>query len=237
METSDSFYTKFARSYSRYAESQKAYLRSVDSFVAQNLPHGLRVVDIGSGTGSRARTIAAACKAESLALVDNSDGMVSIAQDAGGAIVLKADISSTAPVSDRRYQASLCLWNVIGHIPSKEGRLAALRNIYSLLEPGGILFLDVNNRYNVAHYGISSVAKNALKDLLRRDDRGDFRLDMEIEGSPVSTTVHIFSPLEVRRLIKKAGFKIVKTEHIDYRTGERGRNALAGQLAFMLIRP
>lgn len=235
MQPSKTFYTRFAGSYSGYAAQKESYIHSVDNFIRDEAGFSSgAVIDVGAGDGKRGKRLANSLGASEIVFVDNSEGMVQILKDIPGASVVSADISQIHFSHESTYETVLCLWNVLGHVPY-QGRATALKNLSSLVGENGHIFLNVNNRYNKAQYGIRSVMKNIFKDIfVRSRSNGDFPLKVMTDEGEFSTNVHIFSPFEVERMIKKAGLKIVKRKCIDYRTGEY-RNALwKGQLVYKL---
>ena len=115
--------------------------------------------------------------------------------------------------------------------------MVALKNIAGLMSGDGILFLDVNNRYNVTHYGLMSVLRNIIKDIFISDDsNGDFDLNFNTEKGQIHTKVHIFSPSEIESLVKTAGFVILKRKIINYKTGRKSSSVLGGQLVYKLCK-
>lgn len=238
MEPSAKFYTQFASSYDSYAAKRKGYLSAVNSFIKKEIGSAEHVVDIGAGDGNRlTEVIRLIGHSVDATLVDNSDGMINALKKAGFPKVIKADIASPEFHLNEEYDIAFCLWNVLGHIPTDKGRGAALSNIAKLLKKDGYLFLDVNNRYNAAHYGIAAVARNILRDLFRpRAENGDFKLSVDISGHLVETSVHIFSPIEMEKLIRSAGLKVVKRTVINYETGRTVNNTWSGQLVYKLAK-
>ena len=200
---SEIFYTLFAKHYRAYASQRQVFLDVVDDFIkSESLPHK-SIIDIGSGDGKRAKCIADIMMAKNLTLVDNSQGMISLANKVNGADILLADISNSEFKSAKKYDIVLCLWNVLGHIPSASRRLTAMINLKNLVSNGGFIFLDINNRYNISQYGFGEVVKNILKDLLMHNDcNGDFELGLNAAAGEIRTKVHLFAPFEMDQLIK-----------------------------------
>jgi len=50
----------------------------------------------------------------------------------------------------------------------------------------------------------------------------------------IETTVHIFNPFEIEKLIKLAGLKIEKRKIINYRSGKICKTIFGGQLVYKL---
>ena len=235
---SPEFYAEFAPWYREYASKKEAYLQSVDDFIKADANGKRSIIDIGAGDGTRLLKILAAMGGSVRAVViDNSDGMIDLLQKIPNVKVLKADIASPKFHPVGKYEIVLCLWNVIGHVMTEKERIMALKHMAGLLEDDGIIFLDVNNRYNVVQYGFKSVLVNIMKDVLSRDERnGDFALTIEAGGKKICTVVHLFSPTEVERLINAAGLKVVQRRMIDYETGKHVDNVWSGQLIYKLAK-
>lgn len=236
--SSSMFYTEFAKAFESYALLRKSYTEGVDRFVVDEIGAANTIVDIGSGNGKRATRLAKELGARSLTLVDNSDGMLDQIRVSKGISVIKADISDSEYQPNEKYDLVLCLWNVLGHIPSNK-RKTALGNLASLLNPSGMIILDVNNRYNISQYGFVAVVRNIFRDIFsRKTTNGDFELCLgtNSESADIKTTVHLFSPAEMNRLIRSAGLQIDKRVIISYENGTRQKNVLGGQLVYKLTK-
>src|ERR1700747_3407385 len=68
-------------------------------------------------------------------------------------------------VTSQQFDIITCLWNVLGHVPTPEKRLRALRAVARLLAPHSRFFLDVNHRYNLSCYGILPTSARWIRDL------------------------------------------------------------------------
>lgn len=237
MYSSEIFYSRFAKSYAQYSATKQAYLSSVNTFIKQEAGIVETMVDVGSGDGKRSKEIANLLSIDNFTLIDNSEGMINLSKNIPGATVLKDDISSVEFKSKKKYDAVLCLWNVLGHIVF-DRRVSALKNLASLINDKGFIFLDVNNRYNAVHYGIKMALKNICKDILNpKISNGDFKLNIDIDqGQQINTTVHIFNPYEIERLFKLAGLRILKRKIINYQTGKVKNKFWNGQLVYKLTK-
>ena len=236
MYSSETFYSRFAKSYAQYATTKQAYLSSVNTFIKQEAGTVKTMVDVGSGDGKRSKEIANLLGIDNFTLIDNSDGMVNLSKNIPGATILKDDISNAEFKLENKYDVVLCLWNVLGHIVF-DRRVTALKNLVSLVNDKGVIFLDVNNRYNAVHYGIKATLKNICKDILTpKISNGDFELNINTDQGQINTIVHIFNPNETKHLFKLAGLKVLKTEIINYKTGEEKSNFWSGQLIYKLAK-
>ncbi len=233
---SSTFYTKFAKTYEQYASLRAAYITAVNTFVVNEIGPIRTIIDIGSGSGTRAVQLAEKCGARHLTLVDNSDGMIAHINKIKNVRVVKDDISSPECSLAGEYDLVLCLWNVLGHTP-EQTRKMALVNLLSLAGNSGVIILDVNNRYNISQYGIKAVAGNILKDIFfPRDSNGNFILRVDTESGNIQTVVHLFNPFEIEQLFRAVGLKIVKRRVIDYTDGSFCKTIFGGQLVYKLAR-
>lgn len=236
MYSSETFYSRFAKLYVQYSATKKAYLSSVNTFIKQEAGIMKTMVDVGSGDGKRSKEIADLLGIDDFTLIDNSEGMINLSKNIHGATVFENDISSTEFKSEKKYDIVLCLWNVMGHI-AFDRRVNALKNLVSLVDDKGFVFLDVNNRYNAVHYGMKAFIKNICKDILTpKISNGDFELNIDTEQGQINTIVHIFNPNEMELLLKSAGIKILKRKIINYKTGEVKSNFWSGQLVYKLAK-
>lgn len=232
MLSSDNFYSLFAPSYGEYACKRKTYLDAVDALVSKEIPlHASSLVDMGAGDGRRALQIAASSGISDITLIDNSPGMRSLVPVEAKARLLCADITENIIDESISGDVVLCLWNVLGHIP-KSGLHKALINMRAFMKENGVAFVDVNNRHNIAQYGLGA-AKNYVHDVVSNSG-GDFPLTIEAGGESVSTNVHIFSKREIETAFKNAGLVIENRVYIDYKTGVRKHTQFGGQLAYKL---
>ncbi|MEI6553138.1 MAG: class I SAM-dependent methyltransferase [bacterium] len=235
--SSDVFYTQFAQTYAQYAFGKKDYITAVNRFICKESISPSNILDVGSGDGKRAKTIADAIGVKNITLVDNSEGMVLLSKKITDATVIYADITRRDFDFKKKYDLVLCLWNVFGHIATENERIIAMKNLGNLLSDGGVLFIDVNNRYNSTHYGKFSVFRNLLKDLfLSKDKTGNFDLSFKADTGNITTKVHIFNPKEIEYLIKSAGLTVEKRIILNYKTGTVEENFWKGQLVYKIIK-
>lgn len=236
MLPSNTFYTYFAQSYSEYSLQKSAYLSSVNNFIKQESGHPKSLVDVGSGDGRRSREIANLLKVKNVSLIDNSAGMIALSKRILGTKIIKSDISSHNFTLGNRFDVVLCLWNVLGHICEGK-RKHALMNVASLIKDDGVLYLDVNNRYNISQYGIKSATTNLVKDCIyKKSTNGDFVLSINTPSREIQTIVHIFSPQEIENLIVSAGLTIDTRKVINYESGTTEKYIWRGQLVYKLKR-
>ncbi len=96
---------------------------------------------------------------------------------------------------------------VLHQIPSKDLRLQFLNEAKRVLRPKGLLILTVWKLYKIEH--IISIIKNLFLKILGKT-KLDYRDILVPWGDKVDRYYHFFSQKELRKLVKKAGFKVVK---------------------------
>ncbi|MFA7252243.1 MAG: class I SAM-dependent methyltransferase [Candidatus Paceibacterota bacterium] len=234
MLPSKTFYTLFAGSYTEYSHNKAEYLSAVNRFIKNESVSPKSMIDVGAGDGKRGKYIAGVLSLEGFTILDNSDGMIALAREIPGARIIQADISQPEFDIKQSYDLVLSLWNVLGHI-LPANRKTTLMNLASLVSPGGSIIIDVNNRYNVSHYGVWSVVKNILRDVfMSNKSNGDFKLKIKTDKGEIETIVHIFNPLEIEKLIKTAGLVVEKRKIINYDNGKDCKSFFGGQLVYKL---
>ena len=101
------------------------------------------------------------------------------------------------------------------------------------MQPGGVFIYDVNNRYNIAHYGFESVSKNITNDRFDDDNKGWF----DLATGANKTKVYIHSPFDIEHYLKPTNLILEETVYIDYSTGVKKSNFFEGQLVYKLRKP
>ena len=236
--TSQQLYDNLAPFYGEYCLKRDKYLMAVETLIVRNIEGGDTMMDIGSGDGKRAERIARKLKVKKLLLTDNSRQMVKKLNNIKSKIVSvkHADITKK-DFSGVKFKPKMitCLFNVLGHIETVREREQALKNIRSLVDKKGVIFMDVNNRYNAENYGYVNVLINIFKDLWYPSERnGNFKFTIKVKEKRIPAAVHLFNPLEIERLFKSCGLKIIKKFYINYRTGELESTFLSGQILYKL---
>ena len=190
------------------------------------------MLDVGAGAGGRARRIAQAGGIAELVLLEPSLAMQGSGPANDKVWTMRAEELGSVQAE---FDVITCLWNVLGHVPSAAGRMEVLRQFGRLLSPKGVVFVDVNHRYNAPHYGATQTALRFLRDRLSWDEtNGDVNVAWEIEQTKCATRGHVFTDKEFRALARAAGLRIEKTFIVDYATGEQRRWGWQGNLLYVL---
>jgi 2-polyprenyl-3-methyl-5-hydroxy-6-metoxy-1,4-benzoquinol methylase len=229
--TSQKLYDQMADSYTEVSAKRTNYLESISNLVIENAPKNvIRYLDAGAGDGIRSMKIAKSVNAKSVTLIDNSLEMIELCKKWN---VEKVQHSSIADfISVKKFNLITSLWNVFGHMNTRDERILSLRNIKSLLSDDGILMLDVSNRYNI-NYGYPNVLKNIILDYLpvRSSKLGWYEFSYKNSKYPV----YLHSPFEILKIIKESGLKISKKFSVNYENGKISNNwAFDGQIFFVL---
>lgn len=243
LSKSQKLYDEFAPYYRNYSQEKIAYLDSIDKIIINEVKKCNSLLDVGSADGIRACEIARKLKVKKMVLIDNSKKMAKICRRniEKGKIEVEfwlKDITDDDAVNNKnRFEVITCLWNVLGHVEDRVKREVAIRNMKALLARDGIIFLDVNNRYNISSYKFPRVIRNIMKDIFSPSDKnGDFEFKFQIGSKEIPASVHIFNPLEIERLIKKCGLKIIKRFYFNYKTGKQCRTIFEGQLLYKIAK-
>ncbi|MDQ3821334.1 MAG: class I SAM-dependent methyltransferase [Acidobacteriota bacterium] len=231
----ESPYDTLAHNYRAYSETRGDYLRAVDEVIKSRIKgRANSLLDVGAGDGVRAASLARDRGIRRLVLAEPSPVMADYCRSIPDAEVWQT-AAEELPAYGQKFDIITCLWNVLGHVDTEAKRLAALSRMRSLLEDGGLIFLDVNNRYNARAYGMVKTAARALFDLVRPSEtNGDVSFDWNIEGRCVRARGHVFTPKEMASLVSRAGLHTRERLVIDYRSGALRRFVFQGQLLYVL---
>ncbi len=229
MKNSKEYYDSIANSYSAQSNERLSYLNAIDDLVVEKMKgySNLNYLDIGSGDGRRALKIAKELNLSKLSLLDDSAGMLRLLDDKQ---VIHHEVSFFEFNTNEEYDFISCLWNVLGHFPSKNHRIEFFHKIDNLLSEKGILIFDVNNRYNISYYGFENVMNNVMKDRSNEEESGWFSLG----DTQTSTKVYIHNPFDISEYLKDTSLQIIDTLYINYETGKLEKTFFEGQLVYVI---
>jgi SAM-dependent methyltransferase len=229
-------YDTLAPHYRHISQARAAYLSAVNQVILSRISAGARsLLDVGAGDGVRAMQIASAANLSTVVLVEPSEKMARLCSASGTTEVWQINAEEIAATPS--FDVVTCLWNVLGHIPTSVRRLEALRRMCEALTPNGRLFIDVNNRYNAPAYGwLKSFRRMAYDWVSPADENGDVEFIWHVDNQAIPGRGHVFTPREMRRLIRAAGLRIERLYVIDYQTGRQKRGCFQGQLLYELVK-
>ncbi len=234
---SEIFYNYFSSEYEDYSKKRKVYTSSIDDIIInrlKNIPL-ISVLDIGGGTGRRTSKISSKLNTHKVVILERSEEMLKIAKQKTNYICIQANIAESNVFQGETFDALLCLWNVLGHLNNQVECISTFRNIRTNMGEESLLFLDVNNRYNVSQYGLFNVIRNIFKDLVHDSFlNGNFIVTFFNKNRPLTTVVHLFNPFEIKHLIYLSGLKIEKELFINYSSGKVQKTCFTGQLFYIL---
>jgi 2-polyprenyl-3-methyl-5-hydroxy-6-metoxy-1,4-benzoquinol methylase len=228
-------YDLLSKHYRSYSQTRGAYLDTVDAVVIEHISDAATsLLDVGAGDGFRAWRIARARQIQRLTLAEPNHEMNILCRQHDGAEVWNAE-AENLPESGDSFDVITCLWNVLGHVRTSRKRLLALRKMRTLLHQDGLIFLDVNNRYNAESYGWARSFARGLYDLIcPSETNGEVSFVWHVGGEQIQSIGHVFSPREVEALISQVGLRVRKRYVISYETGEQRRYFFLGQLLYVL---
>lgn len=222
-------YDYIAPQFARLSAFRRAYLDQVEQQIIAAFPNNARaLLDVGAGDGSRSQRIAQACGISRLVLVEPSAAMRGPSIPGVETWSMRAEDLGEI---DSQFDAITCLWNVLGHIDPAAARAGVLRQFARLLSREGLVFIDVNHRYNAAEYGVVPTVLRALRDRIRPDERNG---DVEAVWDQCVTKGHVFTDREFRAFAQDAGLEVRKRIVIHYRTGQLQRRSYCGNLLYVL---
>jgi SAM-dependent methyltransferase len=167
-----------------------------------------RLIDLGCGTGRLC--VHFARKGFDCVGVDLSDEMLAQARvnaDEAGVKVewRNANLVELSGIPDEGFDYAACLFSTLGMVRGTENRVAAMRQAFRVLRPGGRFVLHVHNRY-FRGLGWGRVARQAVRTFLGRADAGDVTMPQAYGGAPL--TLHHFTCREATALLTAAGFRV-----------------------------
>jgi len=229
-------YDQIAPFFRQLAERRRKYLQSIeDLLVARIAPGSQSLLDVGAADGERAASIASRCGIRQVVLLEPSAEMRKRALGSTEMWGIRAeDLTDDNPETDRHFDTITCLWNVLGHIRPDESRVHALTQLARRLTPAGILFLDVNHRYNVRSYGLIKTGVRFVGDnVFPGERRGDVTVSWAAGGNLRRTYGHVFTHGEVMDLARRSGLSLQERIVVDYDDGQIRCHAFQGNLFYV----
>lgn len=221
---SQGYYDQVNSDYDDISKTRMAYLNAIDHLVLEQLYEmdDVCLVDIGAGNGKRTKNILNNINVKELLLIEPSINFVGqLKKEFNARDVFHGDVSDYKSKPDH-FNIALCLWNVIAHVDNPR---TFLKSIHSLLEVGGTLIFDINNRFNIEEYGFKNVGINLVKTKILTEP-GSFILST----NAIKTRVYIYNLAEITALLNDTGFDIELVKFVNYKTGDTEKSQWSGQI-------
>jgi SAM-dependent methyltransferase len=249
-----SAYDRVAPFYREMARPRQRYLERIEQLVIARVPRGSRsLLDVGAGDGARTFIIAQAAGLDDVVLLEPSCGMVRNWQGAAEVWAIRAeelgsDQSPSDPLAAGHYAGAsapnlgrfdviTCLWNVLGHIRPSSKRADVLGELSRMLSSRGLLFVDVNHRYNIRSYGLFRTVGRYLWDHVSPDEaNGDVTASWKFGSTHCSTYGHVFTDKEIGKLAAASRLRIKERLAVDYERGAVTRFGFQGSLLYVFDR-
>lgn len=233
-----SMYDLLAPGFREISERRKDWIESVNAFIADRLSPSDQILDIGAGDGIRTRNIADAVGIREIFLVEPSVEMCKLARNVPNSKLYTVSAENLSEIEAKGpYEAILCLWNVLGHIPTFENRVVAVQNMIELLHDDGVIFLDVNNRYNKKAYG-DKATDNISLDTRNPEgltgENGDVVYEISYGGKTIPALGHVFTVKELELIVQTTGAQVDTVVYFDYDTGKLVDSQFEGQILMVL---
>jgi tRNA (uracil-5-)-methyltransferase TRM9 len=171
---------------------------------------GARVLDVGCGNG-RLLKILAEQNVKYIG-VDQSESLINICQEKYPEYKFAVeDILNLGELSEYDFDYVFCI-AVLHHLPGKDLRLQALRQLKNKIKSGGKIVLTVWNMWPQEKYR-RMIYKFALLKLAGKNkmDWNDVLFDWRAPGGMMSKRYyHVFYQRELVKLAKKSGLKVEK---------------------------
>jgi 2-polyprenyl-3-methyl-5-hydroxy-6-metoxy-1,4-benzoquinol methylase len=232
-------YEQIAPFFPRLAERRRRYLESIDAQVVARIPAGSQsLLDIGAGDGKRTLRIAAKTGVRQIVLLEPSFAMSrSVAGVEVWRIRAEELAAQAVTVTSRRFDVITCLWNVLGHVRPAAARAEVVQQLARMLSPSGLLFLDVNHRYNLRAYGAAATLARFFYDRIHPGEQnGDVTVTWEYKEAQYRTYGHFFRHAEVLPLMQNAGLALQARIVVDYASGQTRRWGWEGNLLYVFRR-
>lgn len=191
-----------------FSQTRK-YLWEDFKYFGDYVKEGDRVLDAGCGNG-RLSEIFQKIKVDYIGL-DSSSALIRLAKRLYPAEKFVRGEITSLPFAENSFAAVFCL-AVFQHLPSKELRLKALKNIYRVLRPGGF-FIMINWNLWQGQFRNLRLKYNFKKIFgLNKMDFNDFLKTWKSPAGEILAEryLHAYKLKEIENLLAESGFKVLK---------------------------
>jgi hypothetical protein len=228
-------YDRLARAYAKIADKRKLYLAGVEREILARIPRESQsLLDIGAGDGSRALRLASAAGVSRIVLLEPSTQMLSARTEGVEIWRCRAEDLTNQP-SGEKFDVTICLWNVLGHISgsAKVRRCAAFSSGFRKMAVFSWTSTIVTMRAHTESFRPWLACCMTLCFLARRTAMSRRVGNLGPNASaPMATCSH----REIVQLAESAGLKMEERIVIDYGDGRVRRSPFQGNLLYVFRR-
>ncbi len=180
------------------------------------------LLDIGCGNGRALIAVHGIENKCDYIGIDFSVEMLSNAPISSNTAFICIDITSNNWTSgfQQSFDAIIC-FSVLHHIPGHDKRLQILKEIYSILKPGGRCAISVWQFLEIPRLRLKIVGWEAVGLTEQSVEYNDYLIDWK-RGDYGVRYVHHFSPNSLMTLCKLAGFQVDDSFYSDGQNGNLG---------------
>ena len=199
-----------------FSETRKKYIWPELKEIASKVKEGQTILDLGCGNG---RLIEAFNKKINYFGIDQSEALIKLAKKrypdysfiTGNALTLnKINFKGKGFPQKFDYIFSIA---VLQHIPGKQKRIELIKSLKNNLKPEGKIVFSNWNMWEIPKYK-KLIYKTFLLKLIGKNslDFGDVIFDWKDSSGNITSRryYHAFTKKELKKIFKKAGFKIDK---------------------------
>jgi len=191
-----------------YAARERGLRERERRAIDEHLDPGGRVLDVGCGAG-RTSTVLAAAGFDVVGL-DISRPMLGLAAAEDPAVRYVAGDAAALPFAEGSFPTVLFSYNGIDELRPTSARVAALREIHRVLEPGGrFAFSSHNLLRRLLPLPPTRQWLGKMATFWRRNARRGMLGSAYKSIDEDATPVHMNDPLSLLRLLRAVGFEVV----------------------------
>src|SRR4029077_19641207 len=207
-------YDALARSYGSISGARNRYLTAIERIIITHTPGSDSLLDIGAGDGVRTVRIAEAAGISCVLALEPSENMRARWPHS---LLGWGCRATQIPATERRFDVILCLWNVLGHLEDRNERISVLARARECLSSNGMMFVDVNHRYNAAEYGWPGTLLRMMHDRLRwSETNGNVIVRWNVDGKPIRCHGHLFTKPEIESIFRETALRITNCWIVNY---------------------